>query len=108
VRRLTYLCLGIVLFPSVLYAGQVFGSVISNGMGVANTAIEINCGGTATTGATAGDGSYRINVAQQGECTFTLAGHPGHPSAVVFSYPEPSQYDFEVVATNGGSQLRRR
>jgi hypothetical protein len=102
-RRLKYLCLGIVLLlPSLLHAGQIFGSVTSSGKGVANAAIEINCGGTVTRGATAGDGSYRINVPQQGQCTLALPAYGA--SAVVFSYPNPSQYDFELV----GRQLRRR
>lgn len=107
-ERLKYLGLAIILFPSVLHAGQVYGSITEAGRGVASAAIEINCGGAVTTGATAADGSYRINVPQEGQCTLTLSGYAGRPSAVVFSYPNPSQYDFEVVRTSGNYQLRRR
>ena len=101
-RRLKYLSLGIVLLPSLLYAGQIYGSITSSGKGVANAQIEITCAGATTNGATAGDGSYRINVPQQGQCKLTLL--PSGASAVVFSYPNPSQYDFQLV----GNQLRRR
>jgi len=103
-RRLKYFCLGmgIILLPSLLYAGQIFGSISSSGRGLANATIEISCGGVVTQGATTGDGSYRINVPQQGQCTFTLPQYGA--STIVVSYPNPSQYDFQLV----GKQLQRR
>jgi hypothetical protein len=96
------------MYPGLVYAGRIYGSVTAEGKGLANTAIEIDCAGTVTKGATAADGSYRIDVTTQGKCTFTLTAHPGRPSAVVFSYPDPSQYDFEVVKADGKVRLRRR
>lgn len=108
-RKLRYLSLGILILPSALFAGQIYGSVTSSGHGVARAAIEINCNGAITSGNTAPDGSYRINVPQQGQCTLSLPAYSGRPSAVVFSYPDPSQYDFELFAgPNGAYQLRRR
>jgi hypothetical protein len=99
-RRLKYFCLGMAinLLPSLLYGGQIFGSI----KGAANATIEISCGGSVTQGATASDGSYSINVPQQGQCTFTLPQHGA--STIVVSYPNPAQYDFELV----GNQLQRR
>jgi hypothetical protein len=97
------------LFPSVLYAGQINGSVTSAGKGVARAAIEINCSGAITKGATAPDGSYRIAVSQQGQCTFTLPDYAGRPSAVIFSNPDTSSYNFELVSKPDGSfELRRK
>lgn len=109
-QHLKYFCLGmILLFPTLLYAGQIYGSVTSAGRGLSRAGIEINCGGAITTGSTATDGSYRINVPQQGQCTFTLSGYAGPASAVVFSYPNPSQYDFELVRLSDGRyELRKR
>jgi hypothetical protein len=107
--KLKYLTLGILLVPSALHAGQVYGSVAHSGQGVAKAAIEINCNGAVSSGTTTTDGSYRINVPQQGQCALSLPTYPGRPSALVFSYPDPSQYDFELVAGPGGTyQLRRR
>ena len=101
--RLKYSCLGmVVLFPTLLNAGQIYGSVTSSGRGLSRAGIEINCGGVKTPGSTATDGSYRINVPQQGQCNLTLSGYPGPPSATVFSYPNPSQYDFELVRLRDG------
>lgn len=105
-RRLMWSCVAIVLLPSVLHAGQIYGSVVQAGKGLANRAIEIKCQDKVTTGATAADGAYRIDVPQEGQCTLTLKEYGA--SAVVFSYPNPSQYDFELVNTNGTYQLRRR
>ena len=94
--------MGIVLLPSLLHAGQIFGSISSSGKPVPNSPIEINCGGAVTRGATTGDGSYRISVPQQGQCTLTLPQYGA--SAILVSYPNPSQYDFLLV----GKQLQRR
>lgn len=107
-RRLAFCCLGIVLLPAALQAGIIYGSVTTTGKGVPKTAIEINCGGAVTQGNTAADGSYRINVSQQGQCNFILAGIPTRPFAVVFSYPRPVQYDFDLLKQGGRYELRRR
>jgi hypothetical protein len=108
--RHKYLCLTIALFlPAALHAGQVYGSVVYGGTGVAQATIEITCRGSTTSGVTAADGSYRINVTQEGQCTFTLAGYAGGPSAIIFSNPNPSAYNFELVMhQNGTYELRRR
>ena len=99
----------ILLFPALLHAGQIYGSVIWSGRGLPHAGIEINCGGAVTPGSTSSDGSYRISVPQQGQCNLTLPGYSGPPSAVVFSYPNPSQYDFELVSLPGGRyELRKR
>jgi hypothetical protein len=107
--RLKLLGFGIILIPSLLFAGQISGSVTADGRGVAGTAIDINCSGAITHGVTAGDGSYRINVPQQGQCSLTLTGYSGPPSAIVFSYPNPAQYNFDLVhRSDGNYELRRR
>ena len=68
-----------------------------------NANIEIKCGSAdAVTGATAADGAYRINVAQQGQCTLTLPGYAGRPSASIFSSPNPALYNFDLVKLGDG------
>ena len=97
-------------FPAVLDAGQVYGTIVSEGKGVQSANIEIKCGSAdAVTGATAADGAYRINVAQQGQCTLTLPGYAGRPSASIFSSPNPALYNFDLVKLGDGKfELRRR
>jgi hypothetical protein len=98
------------LTPAVLEAGQIYGTIVSEGKGIASANVEIKCGtADAVTGATAADGAYRINVTPQGQCTLTLPGYTGRPSASVFSGPNPAAYNFDLVKLGDGKfELRRR
>jgi hypothetical protein len=100
----------VLLVPAVLYAGQIYGTIVSEGQGVKGVSIEIQCGKeAAVTGSTAADGSYRINVPHQGQCTLTLPTYEGRPSAVVFSSSNPALYNFELTKLSDGKyELRRR
>jgi hypothetical protein len=110
-RPIRYVCFAIALFvPSVLYAGQIYGTIVSEGQGLKGAAIEIQCGKEAAlTGTTAADGAYRINVPQQGQCTLALPSYAGRPSAVIFSGPNPSAFNFDLVKLGDGKfELKRR
>jgi hypothetical protein len=92
------------LFPAALYAGQIYGFIVGEGgKPLAGAKIEINCGGSPISGTAASDGTYRINIPQQGPCKLTLPNNGG-VSANVVSYPNPSQYNFQLVR----NQLQRR
>ena len=107
----TGLCFVFALFASaVLSAGQIYGTIVADGQPLKETEIEIKCGEEAPLkGKTAADGAYRINVPQQGQCALTLPAHPGKPSAMIFSTPNPALYNFEVVKNAEGKfELRRR
>lgn len=105
-----YFCLAISLIsPAVVCAGPIYGSVISEGRGLARANIEINCNGAVTRGSTTDDGSYRIHVSQQGQCALSLPDIPGRPSAVIFSNPNPAPFSFELVQRKDRTyELRRR
>jgi hypothetical protein len=108
-RRGTWLWCAAVFLPAGLSAGQIYGSLTFGGRPVPRAGFTVNCGGAVSAGAAADDGSYRIYVPQQGRCRFELAGYQGRPAADVFSYPNPTQYDFELVRRpDGGYELRRR
>ena len=98
------------LFSAVVSAGQIYGTIVLEGQGLKSAAIEIQCGKeAAVTGTTAADGSYRINVSQQGQCTLTLPSYEGQPSAAIFSGPNPAAYNYELVKlANGKFELKRR
>lgn len=105
------LCVSLVLFaPAVLSAGQIYGTIVLDGKPVKDASIEIQCGKDApVTGSTAGDGAYRVNVPQEGQCTFALPAFEGRPSATVFSSPNPASYNFELAKlADGKYELRRR
>jgi hypothetical protein len=97
--------------PAILYAGQIYGTIVLEGQGVKSVAVEIQCGkdDPVVKGMTAADGSYRINVAPQGQCTFTLPSYEGRPSAAIFSGPNPTAYNYELVKlADGKFELKRR
>jgi hypothetical protein len=110
-RSMKCVCVMLALFgTAVLDAGQIYGTIVSEGKGVQSANVEIKCGeADPVTGATAADGAYRINVSQQGQCTLTLSGFAGRPSAAIFSSPNPALYNFELVKLGDGKfELRRR
>ncbi|HLG58806.1 MAG TPA: hypothetical protein VI485_25900 [Vicinamibacterales bacterium] len=110
-RPLKYIGFVIALcVPAVLYAGQIYGTIVSEGQGLKGANIEIQCGKEAAlTGTTAADGAYRINVPQQGQCTLALPSYAGRPSAVIFSGPNPSAFNFDLVKLGDGKfELKRR
>jgi hypothetical protein len=109
-RLITYVGLAVALaIPSVVHAGQVYGTIVLDGKGVGGTNVEISCGSEAAVKATtAGDGAYRINVPQQGQCTLVLPDQAGKPTAMVFSSPNPALYNFELVKAGNGYELKRR
>jgi hypothetical protein len=93
----------------VVHAGQLYGSIVFKGTGVVGAAVEIDCGGTVTRGTTAAGGAYRIDVRPEGQCSLTLPVWGGHPSAIVFSNPNPAAFNFELVEVSSGQfELRRR
>ena len=110
-RAITYVCLALaVAIPSVVHAGQVYGTIVLDGKGVGGANVEITCGSDPTTkGTTAADGAYRINVPQQGQCTLALPSYEGRPTASIFSSPNPTAYNFELTKlADGKYELKRR
>ena len=63
-RSMRWACVLVALiFTAVVDAGQIYGTIVSDGKGVASASIEIKCGtAEPVTGSTAADGAYRINV----------------------------------------------
>jgi hypothetical protein len=99
-----------ILVPAIASAGQIYGTIVLDGKGLKDQAVEIKCGSNdAVAAKTAADGGYRLNVPQQGQCTLTLTGYEGKPSAMVFSTSNPSAYNFEIVkGADGKFELKRR
>ena len=98
------------LVPAIVYAGQVYGTIVFEGQGIKSAAVEIQCAKEeAVKGTTAADGSYRINVPHQGQCTLTLPSYEGRPSASIFSGPNPASFNYELTKlADGKYELKRR
>ena len=105
-----FYALCVLLVPAAAWAGQIYGTIVSNGQPLKDTKIDIQCGTeAAVSGTTGADGAYRINVGPQGQCTLKLPGVDGAPSAVIFSTPNPSLYNFQLVKlADGKFELQRR
>ena len=99
-----------ILIPAIASAGQIYGTIVLDGKGVKELAVEIKCGSNDVVSAkTAADGGYRLNVPQQGQCTLTLPSYEGKPATMVFSTSNPSVYNFEIVkGADGKFELKRR
>jgi hypothetical protein len=109
-RQLKWIGLAMIMFvPSLLHAGQIYGFIAS-----ANKAhIQVYCPGDqpgkpSGEGLTATDGSYRINVGRNGQCTLTLPEINGRPSATIFSYPNPVRYNFQLNRRPDGTYELRK
>lgn len=102
-RRLWALWAMFVLFPVSVHAGQIYGTVIENGRPLANAFIQISCQSASAKAQTASDGSFRLNIAAEGRCTFVLTQYAA--SAAIFAHAKPTQYDFELRRQGGGAQL---
>jgi hypothetical protein len=109
-RPIRYVCLAIALvIPSIVHAGQVYGTIVMDGKAVGGANVEITCGSDPVVkGTTAADGAYRVNVPSQGQCALVMPDQAGKPTAMVFSTPNPALYNFELVKAGNGYELKRR
>jgi Carboxypeptidase regulatory-like domain len=102
-RRFWLCVLGVVCGCPILTAGQIYGTVRdANGKGMAGVQIVIvSPAKTTYEGKTGPDGSYQIFVKENGRCEFQARLEGKAPAtASVFSYADPSKYEFELVGGN--------
>ncbi len=92
--KLCEVTLCLVLLTPGSWAGQIFGTIRENNQPFANKDILVQCGvGGQFAAKTDAAGSYRVNIAAEGQCDFLL----GHYKAKIVSYQTPTRYDFDVV-----------
>jgi hypothetical protein len=85
------------------YAGQVYGAIRdAAGKPMPGVAITIVSPTKATYEAKTGaDGAYQVFVKETGKCEFQAnLGGKAPATANVFSYAEPTKYDFEAAGGN--------
>ena len=108
----TYVALVIILSvfgSSAALAGHLYGTLSIQGQKLpTGVPIQVKCTSTYT-GNTTPDSSYDISVQETGKCSF-LVGLNGNTyvSHEVFSYNEPTRYDFELVSIGGQYILQRK
>jgi hypothetical protein len=92
---------GALLAAADAAAATIYGFIQQNNQPVRSSDVVLSCGGTdAGRAVTDERGNYRITTARGGRCLLYVGGASGE----VVLYPEPTQYNFEIVR----AQLVRR
>jgi hypothetical protein len=109
--RLRFLATSLLaLIPVAAVAGPIYGTVRSGASPMPGAHIEVACpdfqpAAAHFVGQTDRLGSFRMNVAAQGRCVLRLNNQV---SATIYLSNDPIRYDFTLVQTPGGLQLRRQ
>ena len=107
-RALT-LALGLILlFPTLAFTGQIFGTLKEGRRSVGRgVPVEVICGRDHYPARTDAYGSYNVYARKTGKCMLVV-DYKGQSEHVVYSYGDPVRYDFELIQSGRGYQLERR
>jgi hypothetical protein len=102
-----YLLLFALGLPSILHAGDIYGTLREGSAPRAGVQFQVfdGSGNTSVTGRlqTQSDGSFRFNLSDNGRYLLRVFLN-GSPSANIFvSSPNPTQYDFDLVRQKDGT-----
>ena len=100
---MTRFVLSLLMLCAPMFAGQVYGTLRdAAGKPMPGVAIKIVSPTKATYEAKTGaDGAYRVFVTETGKCEFHAElGGKAPATATVFSYAEPTKFDFEAAGGN--------
>jgi len=89
-------------------AGNIFGSLSENGQPAKGVEITVACGSQTYQARTGQDGSYSLRAQEPGRCTFSVNYKGETAETEVFSYEQPTRYDFELVMGEGGYELKKK
>jgi len=108
-KPILILFINIILFTSIVIAGEIFGSIKENNKAVGKgIKIEIITPKKAYTAETDSFGSYRMFLPEKGKCTLKVYFNKQTPSFDIFSYDKSTRYDFLIENTKGQYFLRRK
>ncbi len=92
----------VILFPSIVLAGEIFGSVKAHNK---LNRVEINCDAETYRGDIDQYGAYKVLASKTGKCKIRFQyGNNWTNSFTIRSYKKASRYDFKV---DGDNNLRR-
>lgn len=98
----------IVLWTAVCAAGQIRGNIYVGKTPIAGKTVEIKTGKSLYTTKTAGDGSFKLNVREQGKCVLSLVSGEKKMSIAIDSRRETMTYELEIVRRDGIYTLIKR
>ena len=107
-KTFTVLFLFLILSPSFVFAGEIFGSITEGGRPVGQgIKVEITYAGKAYSTETDKYGSYRAYMPGMGKSLLKVHYKQQSPSIEISSYERPVRYDLVLEKQNGRYSLRR-
>ena len=104
-KAIRLLLLSILLFPTVAYGGQIYGTLTVDNKPVGKgVKVAIVCGTTNGAGEPDDYGTYKVFVPKgtKGKCTLKVYYGGQELSFPLYSYDDPVRYDFDVVRGGDG------
>lgn len=96
-----------VFLSSTAVAGHIYGTLRQGGKPLpAGQKVELLQCGDVKPAQTDHNGAYRLFVKATGKCQLVVTFN-GRYTGEVFSYPQPTAYDFDLPS-DGSQQLKRR
>lgn len=107
-KAIRLLLLSILLFPSVAYGGQIFGTLTVDNRPVGKgVKVAIACVATNGAGETDDYGSYKVFV-PKGKCTLKVYYGGQELLFAIYSYDDPVRYDLAIVRGSDGKYFLKR
>ena len=103
------LAIGLLFLPAGCAAGPLFGTIRGpNGRPAARASIVVRCGNSTYRAAAAADGDYSLQARETARCSLEVNYNGQVARAGIYSYNEPTRYDFDMTIEGGRAVLRRR
>ena len=96
------------MWPVSAFAGNIFGSLFEKGRPAQGVEVTVTCGEKIYPARTDEDGSYSLRAQEAGRCRFSVNYKDQTADTEVFSYDQPTRYDFELVMEGGKYILKKR
>ncbi len=106
-KALTLSALLLVAVPSLVGAGEIYGSIKEAGKPVKEgVKVEVACGAKTAAAETDKFGAYRLFAQEQGKCTLTVRIGDEAPSIAVHSFEDSARYNLVLEKKDGKYVLR--
>src|SRR5262249_22085422 len=106
-KAFAVVCLAVIC-PLSAFAGNIFGHLSENRKPVKAAEVTVTCGSNSYQAQTDNDGSYSIRAQEPGRCMLAVKYNDQTAETEVFSYDQPTRYDFELVMADGKYTLKKK
>ncbi len=108
-RRFLLCTCVLILFPAIILAGEIYGTLREGAKTVAKgTKVEVVTPKKTYTTETDAYGSYRLYIVEKGKCTMKVYFNKQTPSFDIYSYDKSTRYDMSLDSKDGKYTLRRK